>query len=351
MADHTGAGARGELLLASGVFSHNDLSEAAEAYRLAQQLEVSRIVSCHLSRCTDTGDVVSPFRAQGGAFSTRVPVPPSAISRRRSAAGVQARVHDHFSSSRGAMRLPDGRGAAIAGGGYGAIGRLGFNDEQDKLVQTLVAPALIEESKIVTVAAADYHTAAVGDLTGRRQNDDDGAGTTRAWCRRGSIAALRNRALVGSALGNGSGAALGDALGRLRQLDAGEHCCRGSAQDARGRHVPVTTSAHAAQTPQSLHKAEIPTLRRASSALPKPNAICALGSGAGNEDLFEASTVSHCGAALFSREWQADPRISVLEADCMQSAANLPACSLNLRRQSSALPIPTSFFADLQQSP
>jgi hypothetical protein len=250
------------------------------------------------------------------------------------------------------MRLPDGRGAAIAGGGYGAIGRLGLNDEQDKLVQTLVAPALIEESKIVTVAAADYHTAAVGDLTGRRQNDDDGAGTTRAWCRRGSIAALRNRALVGSALGNGSGAALGDALGRLRQLDAGEHCCRGSAQDARGRHVPVTTSAHAAQTPQSLHKAEIPTLRRASSALPKPNAICALGSGAGIEDLFEASTVSHCGAALFSREWQADPRISVLEADCMQSAAaNLPAFALNLRRQSSALPIPTSFFADPQQSP
>ena len=189
------------------------------------------------------------------------------------------------------MRLPDGRGAAIAGGGYGAIGRLGLNDEQDKLVQTLVAPALIEESKIVTVAAAGYHTAAVGDLTGRRQNDDDGAGTTR----RGSIAALRNRALVGSALGNvhnGSGAALGDALGRLRQLDAGEHCCRGGAQDALARHVPVTPSAHAAQTTQSLPK-----------------------------------------------------------ADCMQSAANLPACSLNLRRQSSALPIPTSFFADLQQSP
>ena len=204
---------------------------------------------------------------------------------------MQARVHDHFSSSRGAMRLPDGRGAAIAGGGYGAIGRLGLNDEQDKLVQTLVAPALIEESKIVTVAAAGYHTAAVGDLTGRRQNDDDGAGTTR----RGSIAALRNRALVGSALGNvhnGSGAALGDALGRLRQLDAGEHCCRGGAQDALARHVPVTPSAHAAQTPQSLPK-----------------------------------------------------------ADCMQSAANLPACALNLRRRSSALPIPTSFFAALQQSP
>jgi hypothetical protein len=56
--------------------------------------------------------------------------------------------------------------------------------------------------------------------------------------------------------------------------------------------VPVTPSAHAAQTPQSLPK-----------------------------------------------------------ADCMQSAANLPACALNLRRRSSALPIPTSFFADLQQSP
>jgi hypothetical protein len=222
MADHTGADARGGLLLASGVFSHNDLSEAAEAYRLAQQLQVRRFVWCKLASCTDIGDVVSPFPAQGGAFSTRVPVPPSAISRRRSAAGVQAREHDHFSSSRGAMMLPDGRGAAIAGGAYGANGRLGLKDEQDKLVQTLVAPALIEESKIVTVAAPDYHTAAVGDLTARRQNDDDGANTTR----RGSIAALRNRALVGSALGNvhnGSGAALGDALGRLRQLDAGEH--------------------------------------------------------------------------------------------------------------------------------
>ena len=63
-------------------------------------------------------------------------------------------------------------------------------------------------------------------------------------------------------------------------------------------------------------------------------------------------TVSHCGAALFSHEWQTDSRIAVLEADCMQSvAANLPACALNLRRRSSALPIPTSFFADLQQSP
>jgi hypothetical protein len=53
--------------------------------------------------------------------------------------------------------------------------------------------------------------------------------------------------------------------------------------------VRVTPGAHAAQTPQSLHKAEIPTLRRASSVLPKPNSIYTLGRGAGNEDLFEAS--------------------------------------------------------------
>jgi len=313
MAHHAGAIARGELLLASGVFSHDDLSEAAEAYRLAQQLEVRRMVARHLSSCTDTRDVASPVPAQGGAVSTRVPVPPSAISRRRSAAGVQASEHDHFSSSRGALMLPDGRSAAAcpcsnaATFDYGADGRLGLNDEQAKLVPTLVAPALFEESKIVTFAAAPGHH------TGRRQNDDDGARTT-AWCRRGSIAALRHRALVGSALGNG-GAALDDALGRLRQLDAGERCCRGS-------------------------------------ALPKPNSIHALGGSAGNEGLFEASSVSHCGAGLFSCEWQADPRTVVLEADCRQSAAeNLPACALNLRRQSSALPIPTSFFADLPQSP
>ena len=62
-----------ELLLASGVFPHTDLSEAAEAYRLAQQLEVRRMVARHLSSSTDARDVVSPVPAQGGAVSTPGP--------------------------------------------------------------------------------------------------------------------------------------------------------------------------------------------------------------------------------------------------------------------------------------
>ncbi len=77
---------------------------------------------------------------------------------------MQALEHDYFSCWREAM-LPDGRGAAEIG--YGTKGRQRLYDEQDKLVQTLVEPALFEESKIVTVAAPGYHAAAVVDHTGR----------------------------------------------------------------------------------------------------------------------------------------------------------------------------------------
>jgi alpha-tubulin suppressor-like RCC1 family protein len=46
--------------------------------------------------------------------------------------------------------------------GAGSHGRLGHNDEQDRLVPTLVAPAKFEDSKIVTVASGAWHTMAVG---------------------------------------------------------------------------------------------------------------------------------------------------------------------------------------------
>ena len=46
--------------------------------------------------------------------------------------------------------------------GNGMFGRLGLNDEQDRLVPTLLAAEVFEGSTIVTVAAGDYHTMAVG---------------------------------------------------------------------------------------------------------------------------------------------------------------------------------------------
>ena len=45
--------------------------------------------------------------------------------------------------------------------GYGSCGRLGHNDEQDKLVPTLLAAEVFKGSKIVTVAAGGYYTMAV----------------------------------------------------------------------------------------------------------------------------------------------------------------------------------------------
>jgi alpha-tubulin suppressor-like RCC1 family protein len=50
--------------------------------------------------------------------------------------------------------------------GYGAQGRLGLNDEQDRLVPTLLTAEVFEHSKIVTVAAGGFHTMAV-DKSGR----------------------------------------------------------------------------------------------------------------------------------------------------------------------------------------
>jgi alpha-tubulin suppressor-like RCC1 family protein len=47
--------------------------------------------------------------------------------------------------------------------GYGAFGCLGHNDEQDRLVPTLLAAEVFEASKIVTVAAGGYHNKAVGE--------------------------------------------------------------------------------------------------------------------------------------------------------------------------------------------
>ena len=42
--------------------------------------------------------------------------------------------------------------------GWGAFGRLGHNDEQDRLVPTLLAAEVFQASKIVTVAAGGDHT-------------------------------------------------------------------------------------------------------------------------------------------------------------------------------------------------
>jgi hypothetical protein len=46
--------------------------------------------------------------------------------------------------------------------GCGAFGRLGHNDEQDRLLPMLLVAEVFEGSKIVTVAAAGFHTMAVG---------------------------------------------------------------------------------------------------------------------------------------------------------------------------------------------
>ena len=46
--------------------------------------------------------------------------------------------------------------------GCGDSGRLGLNDEQDRLVPTLLAAEVFKGSKIVTVAAGGFHTMAVG---------------------------------------------------------------------------------------------------------------------------------------------------------------------------------------------
>jgi hypothetical protein len=47
--------------------------------------------------------------------------------------------------------------------GYGLFGCLGLNDEQNRLVPTLLAAEVFEGSKIVTVADGDYtYTMAVG---------------------------------------------------------------------------------------------------------------------------------------------------------------------------------------------
>jgi len=46
--------------------------------------------------------------------------------------------------------------------GAGRFGRLGHNDEQDRLVPTLLAAEVFKGSKIVTVAAGGFHTMAVG---------------------------------------------------------------------------------------------------------------------------------------------------------------------------------------------
>jgi alpha-tubulin suppressor-like RCC1 family protein len=47
--------------------------------------------------------------------------------------------------------------------GCGDFGCLGLNDEQDRLVPTLLAAEVFEGSKIVTVAAGGYHNMAVGE--------------------------------------------------------------------------------------------------------------------------------------------------------------------------------------------
>ena len=47
--------------------------------------------------------------------------------------------------------------------GWGTSGQLGHNDEQDRLVPTLLAAVVFEASKIVTVAAGGWCTMAVGD--------------------------------------------------------------------------------------------------------------------------------------------------------------------------------------------
>jgi len=222
------------------------------------------------------------------------------------------------------------------------------------------------------------------------------AGSTHAWCRRGSIAALRNRALVGSALGTKGGkgagtcAALGDALGRLRQLDADageDRLCggRGAQHDAlAGRQGPP--SGQPARTPQN----GVAALDRdcdssAASAVPcpRPPGRCSLDGAAGSERPFEASSAAFRDVGLFSRDWRADPNL--LDHDLPVEAAAAPSrgvkfhlraparaaagagCAgddaraagaappsagsavLNLRRQSSALPIPTSFFAELDR--
>ena len=46
--------------------------------------------------------------------------------------------------------------------GHGRNGCLGLNDEQNRLVPTLLAAEVFEGSTIVTVAAGGYHTMAVG---------------------------------------------------------------------------------------------------------------------------------------------------------------------------------------------
>ncbi len=269
-------------LLASGVFAHSDLGEAAEAYRLAQQLQVGRMVA-------------------------------------------------------GAAKFGD------------------------------------------TIASHDTCS-------------------THAWCRRGSIAALRNRALVGKALGSKGGKGgegLGDALGRLRQLDtdAGEDCHRGGrgAHDAfAGRQGPP--SGQAARTSQNGADAPGRDSSATSAALrPRSSGLCSLGGAAGSERPFETSSVSFWDVGLFSRDWRADPGHVLLDLegnarpcplgpgglhsragrwhhdlraparacsgaccagdrDDARAAGAAPSASsaaLNLRRQSSALPIPTSFFAEL----
>jgi hypothetical protein len=79
--------------------------------------------------------------------------------------------------------------------GYGGNGRLGLNDEQSRLVPTLLAAELFEGSKIVTVAAGCYHTMAVGEN-----------GALWTWnARSSSQLGLRHQQPAGDACGGGGG--------------------------------------------------------------------------------------------------------------------------------------------------
>ena len=74
--------------------------------------------------------------------------------------------------------------------GFGFYGQLDHNDEQSRLVPTLLAAEVFEGSKIVTVAAGGCYTMAVGEngalwAWGMGANGQLAWATrTKGWCRR-----------------------------------------------------------------------------------------------------------------------------------------------------------------------